>query len=126
MRPPYPHPERVPTAAAARLHKNLADLLAALTVAIESSKPGDSSLPRLQRAATLLQQEEQDLLRDIDAFQTGAREPLLTRAADLRLLARRMDGYAAGDAEVLAKRQLLVLTAWQIAAAASGSEAAGL
>ncbi len=126
MRAPYSHPERVPAAAAARLQKNFADLLAALNTAIESGKPGDPSLTRLQRAVTLLQQEERDLLRDMDAFHTGAREPLLTRAADLRLLARRMDGYAADVAEVLQKRQLLVLTAWQIAAAASGSEAAGL
>ena len=49
-----------------------------------------------------------------------------------RLLARSMDGYTfTGVDDALATifvqhRQLLVLTAWQIAAAASGSEAAGL
>ena len=132
MMPPYANPERVPAAAVVRLQKNFAELreaVDALLASIEAIHPARS---RLQRAAALLRQEEADLLEEAEAFHRNDREPLLRHAAELRLLAHRMDGYTPAflpdDArtQLVEKRQLLVLTAWQIAAAASGSEASGL
>lgn len=131
MKPPYSHPERVPVSAVTRLQRNLAELITALDTVLASTDCADSAVPRLQRAAALLRQEEANLQVEADAFQQN-REPLVRRAADLRLLAQRMNGYtptSLPDESLKAlfeKRQLLVLTSWQIAAAASGSEAAGL
>lgn len=131
MKPPYTCAERVPVSAVTRLQKNLTDLIATLDAVLASDDCTEAEMPRLQRSAVLLRAEETDLRGEVEAFQQN-REPLICRAADLRLLAQRMDGYVPASLpdelvkELLEKRQLLVLTAWQIAAAASGSEAAGL
>lgn len=128
----FPFPERVPYAAVERLLRNFAALRQTLEDALVSADPDNTQSRRLQKAAALLRQEHAALERERSGFETGKRDGLLQHAADLRLLARRMDGYSlsfAGDdaaAAMAQHRQLLVLTAWQITAAASGSEAAGL
>ena len=125
-------PERVPAAAVARLLNNMTDLLNAMDLAAAPIDPADKSFRRLDRAIALLRQEQADLQVNATSFREGNREPLLQHAADLRLLAYRTDGYFTdalqGDLRTVCveKRQLLVFTAWQIAAVASGSEAAGL
>lgn len=128
----FPFPERVPYAAVERLSRNFASLQQSLQDALASADPDALQVKRLQKAAVLLQQEHAALERERSSFERGERDGLLQHAANLRLLARRMDGYSlsfAGEdsaAAMAQQRQLLVLTAWQITAAASGSEAAGL
>ena len=132
MTSPFAFPERVPYAAVERLLRTFSALQQIVADALAASDATGATSTRWQRAFSLLEQERSALQVEADAFQAGDRQALLRHAADLRLLARRMDGYAlsfAGDETGKAltqQRQLLVLTAWQIAAAASGSEAAGL
>ncbi len=125
-------PERVPHAAVDRLLHNFSAFQQAIEYALDAASTDNKQVGRWQRARSLLQQEYAALQAETEAFQAGDRDSLLRHAAALRLLARRMDGYAlffAGEDAgkvLLQRQQLLVLNAWQIAAAASGSEAAGL
>ena len=124
--------DRVPASAVERLRANLSGLIDCLAAALQMSDADEANSARAQRLLALLQQEEGALQEEAERFAAHDREPLLTRAAGLALLARRMDGFdlsfsgqdTANSLEQ--RRQLLVLVAWQIAAAARGYEAAGL
>lgn len=128
----FPYPGRVPHTAVERLVGNFEGLRQAVADALASVDRNDPGAARWQRAAELLWQEDAVLQKEAEHFRLGERNNLLQHALELRLLARRMDGYPlsfAGDERgkaIAQHRQLLVLTAWQITAAASGSEAAGL
>lgn len=132
MNPPFAYPERVPTSAVERMLLNFSTFHQTIQAALAVAEPANAQAERWRRAERLFAQELLELQDEAEAFKADLREPLLRHASRLRMLARRMNGYAfnfADDASgmLLAQRQqLLVLTAWQIAAAASGSEAAGL
>ena len=132
MSGPFAYPERVPKHAVRRLQDNLSALLTAIDAACQTGDPLSREVIRWRRAETHLQQEQAAIHTKAEAFYKDERQSLLHHAAELRLLGRRMDGYPLRFApeetmqRVVEQRRLLVLTAWQIAAAASGSEAAGL
>ncbi len=128
----FAYPERVPLNAVERLQRDFSNLLADVRNMLDVVPSDTPDAALCQRAHILLQEEQQALKREAEEFQSGSREALLEHASKLRLLARNMDGYTvtgADDAlaaDFVKHRRLVVLTAWQIAGAASGSEAAGL
>ncbi len=131
MSRPFPFPERVPLQAVERLQQQFAGMLAALHTAADAAAD-EGHAPRLKKAHTLLALEQVRLEREAEAFRENERAALLQHAWDLRRLARCIDGTwaASADEELtgrwMVSQRLVVLTAWQISAAASGSEAAGL
>lgn len=122
----------VPAHAGPRLAANLDRLVRSFQNAVAASTVTGAQAARCQRALSLLKREQSAVAAAVGTAQGDGAKNLMERAAQLRFLTRRMDGYPLDFAgPTMAKtledeRRLVVLTACQIIAAASGSGASGL
>lgn len=122
----------IPQQVAARLLRNFEEFLNSIRDALKSENTAQPQSTRWSRIVSLLE-------RDLRATQAAARlsaggshHALMDHASQLRFLARRMDGcdlnFAGPSAaqQLESKRRLLVLVAWQVYAAGSGSGSSGV
>ena len=122
----------VPAHAGPRLLANLDKLVHSFQQAMSTGTVTGAPAGRCRRALALLEREQRAVTAAVGTAHGGDATKLVERATRLRFLARQMDGYrldfaGAAMAKTLQdQRRLVVLTACQIVAAASGSGASGL
>ena len=126
--PIYTVPEHV----AARLLLNFEGFLHAIHDAMKSGGARQAQAARWSRAASLLERDLQAVKAAARRAASGNHQALIGHASQLRFLARRMDGCDLNFAgpslarQLESKRRLLVLVAWQVYAAGSGSGSSGV
>ncbi len=122
----------IPQAAAQRLVRNVESFLNTVRDARAAADPGGTETARWLRVEQTLQKQFAAVEAACKAHEGGDASSLVQHAADLKMLARRMDGYDLGFAgpafeeQLTNQRRLLVLVAWQIDAVSRGSGSAGL
>ncbi len=122
----------IPQSAVERFLASYEAFLKTVREALQAADPAHAETARWSKAQQTFERQFAELQSAKTAYAAGDSTALVKHASGLRMIARRMDGYAmdfAGPAleeRLTEQRRLLVLVAWQIHAASTGSGSAGL